>query len=80
MAKSKKQQPKTVDLSAEKTVTILVPDAIGELDKKVLHGVGRLTAAAVSTFGVNQVAIIKTSKLSEKIELRPAWEKSLPER
>jgi hypothetical protein len=80
MAKSKKKkQAKTVDLSAPKTITILVPDVIGDLDKKVLHGVGRLTAAAVSTFDVAQVAIVKTSELSKKIKRRPAWIKGLPE-
>jgi hypothetical protein len=85
MAKSKKkkkhkgkdQDKDKVELKSQKTVTILVPDVIGDLDQKVLHGIGRLTAAAVSTFKLDDVAIVKSSQLAEQILLVPTWHKSI---
>jgi hypothetical protein len=79
MAKSKKKKKRKdkVDLDSQTTVTILVPDVIGDLDQKVLHGIGRLTAAAVSTFKLDDVAIVKSSQLAEQIAVVPTWHKSI---
>jgi hypothetical protein len=75
MAKAKKK--KKIDLNSQKTVTILVPDTIGDLENKVLHGIGRLTVAATSTFDVTDVAIVKTSQLTRKIGGPIGWQKSV---
>jgi hypothetical protein len=74
--KSKKKKSTPVDVSSQNTVSILVPDAIGDIDKTVLHGIGRLAIAAVSTFDVDTVAIIKSSQLEQQTILIPAWPKS----
>ncbi|HXY34473.1 MAG TPA: hypothetical protein VEI07_09620 [Planctomycetaceae bacterium] len=80
MAKGKKKKKaKAIDPDAQKTITILVPDAIGNLEKKTLHAIGRLTAAAASTFDVTDVAIIKTSQLSGKCHGPRVWHKSIPD-
>jgi hypothetical protein len=81
VAKSKKKRKKSdkelIRLDSPKIVTILVPDAIAELSNKVLHGVGRLTAVATSTFGVEEVAIVKSSQLPETIRAFSSWQKSV---
>ena len=81
MAKGKKKKKakkaETVDLSSQNNVTIIVPDAIADLDKKVLHGIGRLTIAATSTFDVTDVAIVKASELPEDIIAFAGWQKSV---
>jgi hypothetical protein len=77
--KKAKHKDKTIDLNSPHTITILVPDEIGDLDKQVLHGVGRLTIAATSPFDVNAVAVVKTSQLKEAVMGPLSWPKSLPE-
>jgi len=61
--KKKKKRKKDVDVTWQTTITLLVPDPIAELDKKVLHGIGRLAHAAASPFGVEQIAVLRTSDL-----------------
>jgi hypothetical protein len=58
-----KKKPKKVDLKSQKTITIVVPDAIADLDKRVLEGIGKAVLDASSTFDVTQVAIVKTSRV-----------------
>ena len=79
MAKGKKRKKKTVDVKSQETITIFVPNAIADLDKKVLHAIGRLTAAAASTFDIDDVAIVKTSQLAAPIEVPLYWHKHIPD-
>jgi hypothetical protein len=87
MAKKKKKSKKgkNVELNPQKTITILVPDVIGDLDKKILHGIGRMTCAVASPLGVTDVAIVKTSLVAEAagpwpwpwpFPPPPGWQKS----
>ena len=80
MAKKKKAAKKKVtkpDLTSQKTITILAPDGIAELDEKVLHGIGRLTVNAATGYNVSAVAVVKTSKIAPEHlnQFVPEWAK-----
>jgi hypothetical protein len=67
-----KKKPKKVN--PQKTITIVVPDAIGDLDKRVLEGIGKAVLDASSTFDVTEVAILKTSQVGVRAEDGgPTW-------
>jgi len=75
--KGKAKKSKTVPLNAPNNVTIIVPDdVVNDLSRTALHGIGRLAYAATSTFGVEEVAIVKSSVVPGGILVPWGWNKS----
>jgi hypothetical protein len=80
MKKKKKRADGSVTLGAASGIAIIVPDNIvNDLSHGALHGIGRLTYAATSTYGVDDIAIVKGSglrQLPEEIVVFGIWQKS----
>jgi hypothetical protein len=93
MAKKKKAAAKTktkkvnVDLTSQKTISVIVPDSIGALHEDTLKSLahvvghaGELSLNAPPHTKVPHIAIIKTSQVAPQIKNFPkAWQKSLPD-
>jgi len=86
-SKGETKKPKKPDLSSQKTVSLLVPDKVGELHPDLLKSLAHVVAHATELSvgqpphaAVQHLAIIKTSKVAEQISAFPmSWHKSIPD-
>jgi hypothetical protein len=84
-AAGKKTKKVNADLTSQQTISVLVPDEIGDIDadslKSLAHVVGHageLSIGASPHSKVTHLAIIKTSHVADQIKNFPKdWQKSL---
>jgi hypothetical protein len=82
MAKKKKKKKKkkdygTINPNNQNAVTIIVPDQfIQDYGQQGLHGIGRLTYNATSTYNVDDVAIVAASDAPNQNINVAGWQKA----